>query len=150
MKQKQKTDSFENMSDQQTQNPLTLRIKSTRGLRAFVQLTVGKGDGYIFAYHNTYTKQIQAYSLLIFEYLDKSIIYHKILIQNWHMKWGLKQAQSLHCKNNIYREIAFCKESHAVDFKNLSECICRIKNLVFSLILDFHKYCISCKTVFTT
>lgn len=59
MKQRQKTDCFENMLDQQTQNHL-LRIKSTKGLGAFLQLTVSKGDAYIFVYHNTYTKQIQA------------------------------------------------------------------------------------------
>jgi len=60
VKQIQKTDCFENMLDQQTQNPLFLRIKSTGGLGAFLQLTVSKGDAYVFAYHNTYTKQIQA------------------------------------------------------------------------------------------
>lgn len=60
MKQRQKTDYFENALDQQTQNPLFLRIKSTGGLEAFLQLTVSKGDAYILAYRTTYTKQIQA------------------------------------------------------------------------------------------
>lgn len=52
MKRIQERDCFEKILDQ-TQDLVSLRIKTTRGLNAFLQLTTTKRRIFIFVYHNT-------------------------------------------------------------------------------------------------